>query len=193
MGCHLAGAKNGKIVGKRLNIVRSAAGAGVILPIPPILNLQRIRKTDSDMATLNKLWKIFWHSLLAFCLILLISSLGLGLSLAWADSPPATPVTEEVEAANKSASASDIASEKVSQFIQSYLQVLSLVEQREPILQAAETQLEASQLEREIELEAWGLVEKNGLTRQEYLQLLGLANSDTEFGERIAAQLQEAD
>jgi hypothetical protein len=114
---------------------------------------------------------------------------------AWAAPVAAPPVTAEpeVEAPSKNTSASDIASEKVSQFVQSYVQVLRLVEQREAALQAAETQLEASQLEREIEAEAWSLVEKNGLTRQEYLQLLGLANSDTEFGERIAAQLQEAD
>ena len=47
-------------------------------------------------------------------------------------------------------------------------------------------------VEQEIESEALAIIEKAGLTRQEYLQLLGLANTDPEFGERIAVQLQEA-
>lgn len=89
-------------------------------------------------------------------------------------------------------SASDISSEKVSQFVQAYLQVLALIEQREGMLQGAETQPEAQQVEREIAAAALEMLEENGLTWQEYLQLLGLANSDPEFGERIAAQLQEA-
>ena len=70
--------------------------------------------------------------------------------------------------------------------------VLSLIEQREGILQEAETQSEAQQLEREVEAEALAIIEASGLTWQEYLQLLGLANIDPEFGERIAAQLQES-
>jgi hypothetical protein len=36
------------------------------------------------------------------------------------------------------------------------------------------------------------LIEAAGLNFQEYIQLLTLANIDTEFSERIAAQLQEA-
>ncbi|MBW4553401.1 MAG: DUF4168 domain-containing protein [Aphanocapsa sp. GSE-SYN-MK-11-07L] len=96
-----------------------------------------------------------------------------------------------VEPANRSAS--DISSEKVSQFVNAYLQVLRLIEQREGILQGAETQSEAQQLEQEVETEALGIIEAAGLTWQEYLQLLGLANIDAEFGERIAAQLQESD
>jgi hypothetical protein len=89
-------------------------------------------------------------------------------------------------------SASDISSEKVNQFVQAYLQVLQLLEQREADLQGAPTPLEALQIEREIEQEALSTIETTGLTRQEYLQLLSLANVDREFGERIAAQLQES-
>lgn len=89
-------------------------------------------------------------------------------------------------------SASDISSEKVNQFVQAYLQVLQLLERREADLQSAPTQLEALQIEREIEQAALAQIEATGLTRQEYLQLLSLANVDRDFGERIAAQLQEA-
>ncbi len=112
-------------------------------------------------------------------------------SLSWAASEQPLPAEVTVEPANRSAS--DISSEKVSQFVSAYLQVLRLIEQREGILQGAETQSEAQQLEQEVETEALGIIEAAGLTWQEYLQLLGLANIDPEFGERIAAQLQESD
>ena len=41
--------------------------------------------------------------------------------------------------------------------------------------------------------EAYGLIEAAGLTRQTYWQLLGLANSDAEFRDRVLAQLEERD
>jgi len=88
-------------------------------------------------------------------------------------------------------SASDISLEKVNQFVQAYLQVLQLIEQYEDELQGAETEPEAQQIEQQIELEALAVIKSAGLTRQEYLQLLSLASADPEFGERIAAQLQE--
>ncbi|WP_421654878.1 DUF4168 domain-containing protein [Leptothermofonsia sp. ETS-13] len=86
----------------------------------------------------------------------------------------------------------NIPSEKVSQFVHACLQVVALIERREGELQGAETESESQRIEQEIEAEALAIIEKAGLTRQEYLQLLGLANTDPEFGERIAIQLQEA-
>jgi hypothetical protein len=87
--------------------------------------------------------------------------------------------------------AEDISFEKVSQFVQAYLQVLALLDRREGDLQAAETELESLRLQQEVEVEAFHLIEASGLTLQEYLQLLGLANTDPEFGERVATLLQE--
>lgn len=86
----------------------------------------------------------------------------------------------------------NIPSEKVSQFVYACLQVVKLIESREGELQAAETESESLRIEQETEAEALAIIEKAGLTRQEYLQLLGLANTDPEFGERVAIQLQEA-
>jgi hypothetical protein len=85
-----------------------------------------------------------------------------------------------------------IPSEKVSEFVHACLQVVALIERREGELQGSETESESLRVEQEIESEALAIIEKAGLTRQEYLQLLGLANTDPEFGERIAVQLQEA-
>lgn len=86
----------------------------------------------------------------------------------------------------------NIPSEKVSQFANACLQVVALIERREGELQGAELESESLRIEQEIEAEALMIIETVGLTRQEYLQLLGLANTDPEFGERVAIQLQEA-
>lgn len=101
------------------------------------------------------------------------------------------PMVEQPAPARSNLGAEDISSEKVSQFVHAYLKVLALVEQREGDLQAAETQLESLRVQQEIETEAFATIESAGLTWQEYLQLLGLANTDPEFGERIVTQLQE--
>jgi hypothetical protein len=88
--------------------------------------------------------------------------------------------------------ANTIPSEKLSQFVHAYLQVVALIERREGELQATETESESGRLQRDIEAEAIAIIERSGLTRQEYLQLLSLANVDLEFGERVATLLQEA-
>lgn len=85
----------------------------------------------------------------------------------------------------------NIPSEKVNQFVRACLQVVKLIERRESDLQSLEGSAESRRLEQEIEAEALAIIETAGLTRQEYLQLLGLANTDPEFGERVANQLQE--
>jgi Domain of unknown function (DUF4168) len=109
-----------------------------------------------------------------------------------------TPVTPEVLAPSPSSSkpagldASSIPSEKANQFVSAYLQVVSLIDRREGELQGAETESESLRIQRDIEAEAIADIEKAGLSRQEYLQLLGLANVDPEFGERVVTLLQES-
>ncbi len=106
--------------------------------------------------------------------------------------PPLDIPIEQPTFTRHSLDPGNIPSEKVSQFVYACLQVVKLIESREGELQAAETESESLQIEQEIEAEALSIIEKAGLTRQEYLQLLGLANTDPEFGERVAIQLQEA-
>lgn len=100
---------------------------------------------------------------------------------------------EAVEPAPPNFDISTIPTEKVSQFVRAYLQVLDLIENREGELKAAETEAEVIRLRQDIQTEAFALIEAAGLTQPEYLQLLGLANTDPELGERIANQLQEAE
>jgi len=104
---------------------------------------------------------------------------------------PRSVLAEERSTNRVGLDSSNIPSDKVSEFVQACLQVVTLIERREANLQAAETDVESTRIEQEIEAEALAIIERHGLTRQEYLQLLGLANTDPEFGERVAVQLQE--
>lgn len=114
-------------------------------------------------------------------------------SAIWAATTP--PETERSivseSTASSGISADTIPSEKLNQFVQACLQVVALIERREGELQAAETDSESVRIQQDIEGEAIAIIEKNGLTRQEYLQLLSLANVDPDFGERVATLLQE--
>jgi hypothetical protein len=117
-------------------------------------------------------------------------------SPAIADSIAPTPESPPIESAptpRTGLDANAISSEKLSQFVQAYLQVVGLIEQREVEFQSAETESESLRIQQDIEKEAIALIETTGLTLQEYLQLLSLANIDPEFSERVIAQLQEAE
>jgi hypothetical protein len=113
---------------------------------------------------------------------------------SWAQTPPPVvePTAPAIAPSRAGVDPGDISLEKVNQFVSAYLQVVALIERREGELQGAETESESHRIERDIETEAVATIAKAGLTRQEYIQLLGLANSDPEFGERIATQLQES-
>jgi hypothetical protein len=129
------------------------------------------------------------------CLISLISWLWLTTAVVAQGLPPEASqisLLPDAIAARSRFDSSNIPSEKVNQFVHACLQVVALIERREGELQGAETESESVRVEQEIEAEALAIIEQAGLTRQEYLQLLGLANTDPEFGERIAIQLQEA-
>ena len=105
---------------------------------------------------------------------------------------PETSAAPESPVSPANFDTNSIPSEKVSQFVQAYLQVLELIDSRQGELLAAETKLASERLEREIETAALAAIKQAGLTQAEYLQLLSLANMDPEFGERVAASLQEA-
>lgn len=141
-------------------------------------------------------WQRAIALLLCLPLLWLVNMEPIGLPLAaWAapaDAAATAPTSPAPSPPATNLATDDISAEKVSQFIQAYLQVLALLDEREGDLQAAETQLESRRLEQELESAAFTIIEDAGLTLQEYLQLLGLANTDPDFGERVATQLQEA-
>jgi len=131
-------------------------------------------------------------SLKTLLLVILIPFFSVWLSPAWADSlEPPTAIIEQ--SAPSGVNANAISSEKISQFVQAYLQVVALIDRREGELQGAETESDSLRIKQEIETGAMSLIETEGLTFQEYLQLLTLANVDPEFSDRIVAQLQTMD
>ncbi|MEB3356436.1 MAG: DUF4168 domain-containing protein [Synechococcales bacterium] len=140
--------------------------------------------------------------LLGLCLC---SVIWIGGGVAWAGGgraiattgealPISTPSTGETMPAAQSGrlDISAISSEKVSQFIEAYQQVLSLIDEQEEALRGAETEADFLQRQGDLERKIATAIDAVGLSQQEYIQLLGLANSDPEFSERIASQLQEA-
>ena len=127
-----------------------------------------------------------------------------GVPAAWA-APPTTPEPQptnptaggsEADAPlpqnDGSTDAGDIPSETVSRFVAAYLAVVELIETKEPSLQRAETDTESRQMQEEIQRQAVALIQDHDLTLQAYWELLGLANSDPEFRERVLAQVEEA-
>ncbi len=128
----------------------------------------------------------FFRQVAAILLLVLLCGYA---APSWADAVT-PPEAESIAPAGLNTDA--IAPEKINQFIHAYLQVTNLIEQREGEVQAAETDSESQRIQQDIEAEAIGLIEAESLTLQEYLQLLGLANLDPEFSDRIALQLQEA-
>lgn len=138
-----------------------------------------------------------WRSLTQFIVVLVGCYLCLMLwspvsAFAQTTSPETTAADSPETSRPSNPDANIIPSEKVSQFVHACVQVVKLIERREGELQGAETESESLRIEQEIEAEAMAIIEKAGLTRQEYLQLLTLANIDPEFGDRVATQLQEA-
>jgi Domain of unknown function (DUF4168) len=128
----------------------------------------------------------FFRQIAAILLLVLLCGYA---APSWADSVT-PPEAESIAPAGLNTDA--ISPEKINQFIHAYLQVTNLIEQREGEVQAAETDSESQRIQQDIEAEAIGLIEAESLTLQEYLQLLGLANLDPDFSDRIALQLQEA-
>ncbi|TVP64893.1 MAG: DUF4168 domain-containing protein [Leptolyngbya sp. LCM1.Bin17] len=125
----------------------------------------------------------------------IIVGLGLGQGIpvgaAPAPSEPDSEIAAPVLSSNQP-DANDIPSETVSRFVTAYLAVVKLIELEEPSLQRAETDTESRQMQQEIQAKAIALIQDNGLTLQAYWELLGLANSDPEFRERVLAQVEEA-
>ncbi|MGD1861422.1 MAG: DUF4168 domain-containing protein [Leptolyngbyaceae cyanobacterium] len=134
-----------------------------------------------------------WRHCIFQGVMLLVIAIGLtfGGAIAWADEAPEASSPPPAAAATE-LNATDIPSEKVDQFVSAYLSVVELIDQRTEELQRTQTEAESSQLQRAIEAEAFNLIQGAGLSQRDYFQLLGLANTDPEFRDRVLAQLEES-
>lgn len=154
----------------------------------------RIRPVDKAIAAvIDQFWR---RIIVGFLGVLLAWGMAFSSLASWAEPlsttlEPAGAIAEPTVTNHSSPDLNDIPSEKVNQFVQAFLQVLDVIERREGELQGAETEAESLRIQRDIETEALAIIKAAGLTKSEYLQILGLANTDSEFGERVAMQLQE--
>ncbi len=110
--------------------------------------------------------------------------------LAWADDAPIATTMNDLGISEITDSGA-ISSQKVSQFANAYMGIVDLISGRSEELQQAETAQEYNQLEQELEAAAIEIIQQEGLTPPEYLQLLTLADNDAEFSERVATQIQD--
>jgi hypothetical protein len=110
-----------------------------------------------------------------------------------ADSTSSLPALDASAPLPAPVDAADIPSDQVNQFVDAYLQVATLIDARSEDLKRAATEAESLQLQQTIQADAYALIEATGLTLPTYWQLLGLANSDVEFRDRVLAQLEERD
>lgn len=86
----------------------------------------------------------------------------------------------------------DVPSEQIDHFAQAYLQVLQLLSDREPELPAAETSAEAQKIQQSIEADAIKIIERNGLSLPEYMNILGLASQDESFQDKVLGRMDES-
>ncbi|WP_448570820.1 DUF4168 domain-containing protein [Trichothermofontia sp.] len=157
-----------------------------------------LRLPDRGRQSLRKLLVGSFAILMSLVGLLPITT-GMTPALAFAQpqvlQPESAPAAATVTPPNPNLStgidSDDISAEKVNQFIQAYLQVVALIDQRQADLQGADSELESLRVQQEIEAQAQALIRQAGLMPSEYLQLLNLTHLDPEFGERVVLQIQE--
>ncbi|MBE9155526.1 DUF4168 domain-containing protein [Nodosilinea sp. LEGE 06152] len=151
----------------------------------------RTTAIDGPLSSVKRVSRLLARWMSGLVGLSLIALLGLGLP---AIAAPAVPTADAAPLATPAApDASDIPSETVSRFVRAYIAVVRLIESRELSLQRTETDTESRQMQQEIQAAALDLIQANGLTLSAYWELLGLANSDPEFRDRVLAQIDEAE
>ncbi|MEL7329138.1 MAG: DUF4168 domain-containing protein [Cyanobacteria bacterium J06559_1] len=127
---------------------------------------------------------MFRHSLLVItlCVVMLLGAPAVCLADTPMPAPMPAPITNSA----------DVAAEKLDQFAQAYLQVLQLLSDRESEIPAAETNAEAIKVEKSIEADAIAIIQDNGLSLPEYMQILGLASQDEAFQDQLLGRIDES-
>lgn len=116
-------------------------------------------------------------------------------SPAWAQVEP-TPEDPDGAAVTPVAppatlNAEEVSDEQVEQLASALLQIEPMLRQATDNLAAAETDEQRQEIATSFEQEATETVVETGLSVDLYRQLIELANSNPQFGQRVAAQLDE--
>ncbi|NJL97756.1 MAG: DUF4168 domain-containing protein [Synechococcaceae cyanobacterium SM2_3_2] len=101
------------------------------------------------------------------------------------------PAGAEVTPMTPALSAEDVSDEQVEQLASALLQIEPMLRQASDNLAAAETDEQRQEIAASFEQEAAETVEGTGLSVDLYRQLIELANSNPQFNERVAAQLDQ--
>jgi hypothetical protein len=116
-------------------------------------------------------------------------------SPAWAqvEPTPEDPAGAEVTpvAPPATLNAEEVSDEQVEQLASALLQIEPMLRQATDNLAAAETDEQRQEIATSFEQEATETVVETGLSVDLYRQLIELANSNPQFGQRVAAQLDE--
>jgi len=136
-------------------------------------------------------WKNVWQTIVAVTIAIAFSlSVFVGYAIAQ-DTPESIEQLSAETSAVPSVDTSTISSEKISQFATAYEEIIDIVHDYRDRIDSVETPEEADRLQSEIEAKANDIIQRSGLEPSEYFQLLGLANADAEFGERVVLQLEQ--
>lgn len=106
-------------------------------------------------------------------------------------SPPPAQAPSLPQAQPPSLQSEDVTDEQVDQLVAALIAIEPLVKKASADLNQAETDQQRLQIEQQFERQATGIVEDNGLTVDLYRQMVNLANSESAFGQRVAAALEE--
>ncbi|NJK62649.1 MAG: DUF4168 domain-containing protein [Synechococcaceae cyanobacterium SM2_3_1] len=106
-------------------------------------------------------------------------------------SPPPAQAPSLPQAQPPALQAEDVTDEQVDQLVAALIAIEPLVKKASADLNQAETDQQRLQIEQQFERQATGIVEDNGLTVDQYRQLVNLANSEPAFGQRVAAALED--
>ncbi len=99
--------------------------------------------------------------------------------------------SSEILPAPTGLTAEEVSDEQVQQLATALLQIEPMLRSASESLSEAESDEQRQQIAANFEQQATQTVVTVGLTVEQYRQLIELANSDPEFGQRVAAQLDE--
>jgi hypothetical protein len=99
--------------------------------------------------------------------------------------------SQTAQPVGKSLTNATVSSEQVSQMVRAMLAIQPLLEQTNKKLAAVNSDEQKLQIELQFEKQASAIVQKQGLSVEQYRQLMVLANGDNDFKQRVATRITE--
>lgn len=195
-----------------ISVINQTTAMTNIESLNRIFRFQTKAQTDAQTDIGSRRWPRLYTRLLS---TLLVGFFGLASwltmpAVSLADGmgivPPEISISTSISALTADADRA-VATEKVDQFAQAYLQVLELLSDRPPEDSEVESSAEAlnaqqsipaktleakTQEPEDLEAEAIELIESSGLTMSEYIEMLSLASEDEAFRDQVLSRMNES-